>query len=171
MSPISPISPITILPPSATTAAAKTAASGAATGHTAESWRTLLVILRPVFGGDVLADDDRLAFFQVAFDHFRRRAVGDAELDHARLWFVVGAEHPDDASPHFLGRRGRLRGAEESASARLITPLGAARRARAGGASARPRSPGAVRRARLAVCPLVAGLTASVSPCAPFSAA
>src|SRR5262245_46169570 len=87
--------------------AAKTArASGAAAGLAAESWRTLLVILRSVFGGEVLGEDDRIAFFQVAFDHFRRHAVGDAELDHARLWFVVGADHPDDASPHFLEWRG-----------------------------------------------------------------
>ena len=157
MSPISPISTITMLPSSATTAAAaaKTAASGAATGHAAETGRTLLVILRPVFGGDVLADDDRLAFFQVAFDHFRRRAVGDAELDHARLWFFIGAEHPDDASPNFLERRDRWR----EAIARSV------------GASARPGSPGAVRSPLLAVCQLGAGLIASVSPCAPFSAA
>src|SRR5262245_16624175 len=94
-------------PTATATAAAKTArASGAAAGHAAESRRTLLVILRSVFGGEVLGEDDRIAFFQVAFDHFRRHAVGDAELDHARLWFVVGAEHPDDASPHFLEWRG-----------------------------------------------------------------
>jgi hypothetical protein len=155
MSRISPISTITMLPSSATAAAAKTAASGAATGHAAETGRTLLVILRPVFGGEVLADDDRLAFFQVAFDHFRRRAVGDAELDHARLWFVVGAEHPDDASPNFLERRGRWREA-------IVRSVGA---------SARPGSPGAGRRPLLAACQLGAGLIASVSPRAPFSAA
>ena len=89
------------------TATAKAArASGSAAWHAAESRRALLVILWPVFGGDVLADDDNITFFQVAFDHFRRRAVGDAELDHARLWFVVGAEHPYDASLSFLNRRG-----------------------------------------------------------------
>jgi hypothetical protein len=89
------------------TAAAKTArASGSAAGHAAESWRTLLVILRPVFGGEVLADDYNITLFQVAFDHFRRSAVCDAESDKARLWFVVGAEHPYDASLPFLNRRG-----------------------------------------------------------------
>ena len=89
------------------TAAAKTArASGSAAGHAAETGRTLLVILRPVFGGEVLADDDNIALFQIAFDHFRRSAVSNAEPDQARLWFVVGAEHPDDASLPFLNRRG-----------------------------------------------------------------
>src|SRR5262245_51250111 len=52
----------TMLPsPTATATASKSArASGAATGHAAETRRTLLVILRPVFGGDVLADDDNI---------------------------------------------------------------------------------------------------------------
>ena len=97
-----------MLPSSAAAAAAaKTAwASWAAAGHAAESGWTLLVILRPVFGGEVLADDDNIALFQVAFDHFRRSAVSDAEPDKARLWFVVGAEHPYDASLSFLNRRG-----------------------------------------------------------------
>jgi len=94
-------------PTATAAAAAKSArASGSAAGHAAESGRTLLVILRPVFGGEVLADDDNIALFQVALDHFRRSAVSDAEPDQARLWFVVWAEHPYDASLPFLNRRG-----------------------------------------------------------------
>jgi hypothetical protein len=100
----------TMLPsPTATataTAAAARASGSAAAGHATESGRTLLVILRPVFGGEVLADDENIALFQVAFDHFRRSAVSDAEPDQARLWFFVGAEHPYDASLPFLNRRG-----------------------------------------------------------------
>jgi hypothetical protein len=93
-------------PTAAATAAKSARASGSAAGHAAESGRTLLVILLPVFGGEVLADDDNIALFQVAFYHLRRSAVSDAEPDQARLWFFVGAEHPYDASLPFLNRRG-----------------------------------------------------------------
>ena len=158
-------------------AAAATATTKASTaGHAAaETGRTLLVILRPVFGGDVLADDDRLAFFQVAFDHFRRSAVGNAERDYAMLRLVVGAEHPDNAPLPFLNRRGRWRGAiarsigaRESASACPIAPLAATGRIAtpSGAASARPGSPRSVRRSLWAV-----RLIASVSPGAPFPTA
>lgn len=87
-------------------AAAKAASGSAARHASAESGRALLVILRPIFGGDVLADDDHIAFFQIAFDHFRGRAVGNADLDFAPLRLLVGVEHPDDA---FLNRRGGWR--------------------------------------------------------------
>src|SRR5262249_25026659 len=145
----------------ATTAAAR-ASGAAAAGHAAESGRTLLVILRPVFGGEVLADDENITLFQVAFDHFRRSAVSDTEPDQARLWVVFGAQHPDDASLPFRNGRGcrhgagaRPVGAREPASARLIAPSAcAARCARAGGASTPPCPPSAVGRSLLAVRPL-----------------
>src|SRR5215813_6854393 len=88
--------------PASGAAAKTTRTSWATAGPSAESGRTLLVILRSVLGGKVLAYDDQIAFFQITFDHFRRRAVGNAELDPARLRLLISAEHPDDAHLHFL---------------------------------------------------------------------
>src|SRR5262245_12794129 len=116
--------------PAPTTATAKTAWTSAAAA--AETGRTLLVILRPVLGREVLADDEHVTFFQIAFDHFRRRAVGDAEFDPARLWLFVRSQHPDDAPLRFLNRHTcrcetitRSIGASEASSAALITTLSA----------------------------------------------
>src|ERR1051325_1317433 len=72
--------------------------------------RRSLARLRPVAAAtrvDVLARDDHFALTQVAFENFGRCAVGEPDLDTARLRLAVRAQHPD--APDLALQHGRTR--------------------------------------------------------------
>jgi hypothetical protein len=86
----------------AATTKAAWASTRAATWATAESGRP--GALRPLIAGQILADDDQVAFFQFALSHFGRRAVRDSDSDPSRLRFFIRTKHPNDADLSFHRR-------------------------------------------------------------------
>src|SRR5437867_2246533 len=64
-------------------------------GH-AQSGGTL-VIGRLAPHGDILCDDQGLAFLHLTISHFSIHPIRDADFDFARLRFVIWAEEPDQS--------------------------------------------------------------------------
>jgi hypothetical protein len=80
----------------------------------AKPWRTLLASLWRSCRGNTLANNDRIALLQLAFNYLGRRAIRNPEFDPFRLWLFVRTENPDDT---VLSREDRRAGPTATATA------------------------------------------------------